>query len=133
MVISLHACDIITDFCLYNALKWNSKYIFSVPCCQHELNKTIKNNDLNIVLKHGLLKERFSSILTDSIRGEILNNMGYDVNLMEFVDFSHTPKNILIRAVKNENKKIVDNSSVKEILERFNINQTLYRLLEENK
>jgi hypothetical protein len=59
--------------------------------------------------------------------------MGYDVNLMEFVDFSHTPKNILIRAVKNENKKIVDNSSVKEILERFNINQTLYRLLEENK
>lgn len=99
MIITLHACDTATDYALDYAISQNVKYIFSVPCCQHEINQSIKpGGDYDILLKHGLIKERFCALLTDSIRAEILHQSGYSVDLLEFVDFSHSPKNIMIRA-----------------------------------
>lgn len=98
MVVTLHACDVATDMALSRAVKWGASVILSVPCCQHELNNQIQSSPLDIMLQHGLIKERFSALATDSIRAEILNLVGYDAQLMEFIDMSHTPKNILIRA-----------------------------------
>ena len=98
MVVTLHACDVATDMALSRAVKWGAKVILSVPCCQHELNNQIDSSPLAIMLQHGLIKERFSALATDSIRAELLNLVGYDAQLMEFIDMSHTPKNILIRA-----------------------------------
>lgn len=106
MVISLHACDTATDYALNFAINNNVKYIFSVPCCQHEINSSIqKAGDFDILLKDGLFKERFSALLTDAIRTEILRAVGYSVDVIEFVDFAHSPKNVMIRATKNSTKK----------------------------
>ena len=101
MVVSLHACDTATDYALYHAIRWKAKLICSVPCCQHELFPKIRNDRMKVMLKHGIIKERFSALLTDSIRGQLLEACGYDVNIMEFISLEHTPKNILIKAVRN--------------------------------
>ena len=101
MVVTLHACDTATDYALEKAVRWNAKVILSVPCCQHELFPKIKNDRMKVMLKHGIIKERFSALLTDSIRGQLLEACGYDVNIMEFISLEHTPKNILIKAVRN--------------------------------
>lgn len=134
MVITLHACDIATDFALYNAINWGAGYIFSVPCCQHELNAEIKSETFSLMTRYGIIKERFSALITDAIRGNLLEYMGYNVNLLEFVDLSHTPKNILIRAVKNPNKaenvKLRAMDEVKRMMEEFGISQALYRMIE---
>ena len=98
MVVTLHACDVATDMALARAVKWGAKVILSVPCCQHELNRQLKTPALDIMTQHGLIKERFASLATDSIRAEILTLVGYDTQLLEFIDIEHTPKNILIRA-----------------------------------
>lgn len=98
MVVTLHACDVATDMALARAVKWGAKVILSVPCCQHELNRQLDAPSLEIMTQHGLIKERFAALATDSIRAEILKLVGYDVQLMEFIDMEHTPKNILIRA-----------------------------------
>lgn len=133
MVITLHACDMATDFALYNAVNWGANYIFSVPCCQHELNSQIKSEKFSLMTKYGIIKERFSALVTDAIRGNILEYMGYNVNLLEFVDLSHTPKNILIRAVKNPNKaKEVKDKAMDEacrIMEEYGFSQALYRMI----
>ena len=100
MVVTLHACDIATDIALVKAAQWGARVIMSVPCCQHELFSRIKNSDLEGMLKHGIIKERLSSLVTDSIRGSILEILGYQVKILEFIDMEHTPKNIMIRAVK---------------------------------
>ena len=129
MVISLHACDTATDFALNYAIQKNVKYIFSVPCCQHEINKSIKKGgDFDILLKHGLIKERMSALLTDSIRAGILEDMGYSVDVLEFVDFSHSPKNIMLRAKKTKKESDKNRSQIKELQERYNFTQTLYDL-----
>ena len=134
MVITLHACDMATDFALYNAVSWGAGYIFSVPCCQHELNAEIKSEKFSLMTRYGIIKERFSALVTDAIRGNLLEYMGYNVNLLEFVDLSHTPKNILIRAVKNPNKaenvKLRAMDEVKRMMEEFGLSQALYRMIE---
>ena len=123
MVITLHACDMATDFALYNAVNWGANYIFSVPCCQHELNSQMKSEKFSLMTRYGIIKERFSALVTDAIRG----------NLLEFVDLSHTPKNILIRAVKNPNKskevkgKAMD--EVRRMMEEYGLSQALYRMI----
>lgn len=134
MVITLHACDMATDFALYNAVSWGAGYIFSVPCCQHELNAQIKSEKFSLMTRYGIIKERFSALITDAIRGNLLEYMGYNVNLLEFVDLSHTPKNILIRAVKNPNKaesvKLRAMDEVKRMMEEYGLSQALYRMIE---
>ncbi len=106
MVVTLHACDTATDAALVKAIKWNADIIMSVPCCQHELFSKIYNNNLKSMLKYGLIKERLSSLTTDTLRSLFLETKGYDVQLLEFIALEHTPKNILIRAVKtNKNRE----------------------------
>ena len=101
MVISLHACDTATDFALANAISWNTRYIFAVPCCQKEINQSINDNN-DLMLSYGIVKERYSSLITDTIRGKVLELCGYSVQLLEFVDLEHSPKNILIRGIQQE-------------------------------
>lgn len=105
VVVTLHACDTATDYALYKAVKWNARVILSVPCCQHELNGQLRNETLAPVLKYGLLKERIAALLTDGLRAELLEQQGYDTQILEFIDMEHTPKNILIRAVKRPERE----------------------------
>ncbi len=98
MVVTLHACDVATDMALARAVRWGAKVILSVPCCQKELNRQLDASALDVMLQHGLIKERFASLATDSIRAELLGFVGYEAQLLEFIDMEHTPKNILIRA-----------------------------------
>jgi len=134
MVITLHACDTATDYALYNAILWNAKMIFSVPCCQHELNKQMAPESLEILSRYGIIKERFSALATDAIRGNILEYCGYKTQLLEFIDFEHTPKNILIRAVRRPiiPKKVRENmlKEIRAIMKEFSYTPTLYQLLE---
>ena len=135
IVISLHACDTATDYALFNAINWGAKMIFSVPCCQHEIAKQIKTDRYKLLTGYGLIKERFSDLLTDSIRANLLEYKSYDTKILEFVDFSHTPKNILIRAILNKSKsKAVKEekfSEVAKIVEEYNINPCLWRLIKD--
>ncbi len=98
MVISLHACNTATDDALSTAVNWGAKVILAVPCCQHELLKKIKNSAMAPMLKFGIVKEKVSSLITDSLRANVLEIMGYRTQVLEFIDMEHTPKNIMIRA-----------------------------------
>ena len=123
MVITLHACDTATDYALYNAVKWNSKMIFSVPCCQHEFNSQMKADELSILTKYGIVQERVAALMTDSVRANLLECAGYKTQLLEFIDISHSPKNILIRASKSNISKEKREKSLKEVnnlIETFN-------------
>lgn len=126
MVVTLHACDTATDYALDKAVKWGAKVILSVPCCQHELNKQIESKLLEPILKYGLIKERMAALLTDALRAEILESKGYQVQIMEFIDMEHTPKNILIRGVKRGGKK--GTSDYQEVMEFFHLSPTLEAL-----
>ena len=127
MVVTLHACDTATDYALAKAVRWGASVILSVPCCQHELNKKISNSLLAPVLQYGLIKERLAALYTDALRAEILENQGYRTQILEFVDMEHTPKNILIRAVKQGEKK-KNQKQILEILDFFHGELTLYDL-----
>ncbi len=132
MVISLHACDTATDYALYNAIIWNAKYIFSAPCCQHELNQNSKSKDLKILNRYGLIQERISALLTDAIRSNLLITQGYDAQILEFIDIAHSPKNILIRAKRKQHKKKEEAlKEVEVLLDQIQCNQTLYQLLKQ--
>lgn len=104
LMVTLHACDVATDVALARAVDWNASVILSVPCCQKELNRQLDCAPLDVMLQHGLIKEKFASLATDSIRAELLTLVGYEAQLLEFIDLEHTPKNILIRAYK-QNKR----------------------------
>lgn len=128
MVVTLHACDTATDYALAKAVGWGAKVILSVPCCQHELNKQMKNDLLSPVLHYGILKERMAALMTDGLRAQILEANGYRTQILEFIDMAHTPKNLLIRAVYNGH--CADNKAqINDLLAAFDVNPTLYRLL----
>ena len=138
MVVTLHACDLATDYALEMAVGWDAKVILSVPCCQHELNKQIKNPVLQPVLEYGLIKERMAALYTDAIRAQILEYTGYNTQILEFIDMEHTPKNILLRAVsrkKNEispaeeEKRQKAGEQVKELIRFLHADPAIARLL----
>lgn len=99
MVVTLHACDTATDYALYKAVLWHAKVILSVPCCQHELNGQMDSQELSGMFQYGLIKERFAALATDSLRAMLLESVGYKMQILEFIDMEHTPKNILLRGV----------------------------------
>lgn len=126
MVVTLHACDTATDYAIEKAVGWGAKVIFTVPCCQHEVNGQIQNKLLHPVLKYGLLKERLSAILTDAIRANLLEEAGYDTQVLEFIEMEHTPKNILIRAVRRQEKR--EDSGISELTAALGVETTLQKL-----
>ena len=131
VIITLHACDTATDYALNYAIKHSAKAILSVPCCQHEINlqlkKSSENQTLESLLKYGLIKERFSALVTDAVRGELLEQKGYKVQMLEFIDDAGTPKNLMIRAVKTGSGK--EAVTEPEILKTLKTEQTLLKLL----
>lgn len=128
MVVTLHACDTATDYALEKAVLWGAKVIFTVPCCQHEVNSQIKSEELQPLLKYGLIKERMSALITDAIRANLLEEQGYQVQVMEFIDMEHTPKNILIRAVKEKENKSID-TGINKLTDSLHIRNTLQELM----
>ena len=130
MVVTLHACDTATDYALAKAIGWDAMVILSVPCCQHELNRQIKNEVLEPILKYGLLKERMAALITDGLRAEYLEREGYTAQILEFIDMEHTPKNILIRAVKNKKKKGQGDDAIRRCEAALRVTPTLGRLLD---
>lgn len=133
MVVTLHACDTATDYALHNAVMRGAEMIFSVPCCQHELNGQMRSDSFSILTRYGIVKERVAALCTDAIRANLLEYCGYKTQLLEFIDFEHTPKNILIRAVrrtgtaKDREKYLAE---ARQLMEEFSFEPTLYRLLQ---
>lgn len=133
MVVSLHACDTATDYALEKALSWNAKVILAVPCCHHEVNRQIHSSQMKPLLKYGLIQERMAALMTDAFRADVLELEGYRVQVMEFIDMEHTPKNILIRAVKqkegiSQEKRQKLLGELKSCMEAWNVNPLFYRL-----
>ncbi len=129
MVVTLHACDTATDYALAKAVKWGAEVILSVPCCQHEANRTIKSDILSPVMDYGILKERMAAIVTDAARAKLLTANGYDTQILEFIDMEHTPKNLLIRAVKSGKEDISAREKTKDMLEALNLELTIDKLI----
>ncbi len=135
MVVTLHACDTATDYALYNAIQWGAGIILSVPCCQHELNAQVQSEDLSLLTKYGIVKERMSALMTDAIRANVLEHCGYKTQLLEFIDIAHSPKNILIRAVKGNVSKAKRDKAMDEVVklcEEFHVEQTLVGLMKDS-
>ena len=136
MVVTLHACDTATDYALYKAVLWGASVVLSVPCCQHEWNRQMQCEPLQPFLQYGIVKERMSALMTDAFRANVMEACGYKTQLLEFIDMEHTPKNILLRAVRRDRKgreplaECVERE-VKELLAYCNTEPTLYRLLTE--
>ena len=136
MVVTLHACDTATDYALYKAVKWHASVILSVPCCQHELNRKMQCETLSGAFQYGLIKERTAALMTDAMRGQLLEMKGYKTQLLEFIDMEHTPKNILIRGVKS--KGLLPKADRKQQMENyqkcrdfFGVELTLEKLFKE--
>lgn len=128
MVVTLHACDTATDYALINAVNWNTRVILSVPCCQHELFSQIKNELHQPMLKYGIIKDKFTELLTDALRGLKLEEMGYKVSMIEFTPLEHTSKNIMIKAVKGMPYKKLQQKAADEysrLKEFYNVNPAI--------
>ncbi|MCH5193115.1 MAG: SAM-dependent methyltransferase [Oscillospiraceae bacterium] len=135
MVVTLHACDTATDYALHNAVMREADMIFSVPCCQHELGGQMKTDNFGILTRYGIIKERTAALCTDAIRANLLEYCGYRTQLLEFIDFEHTPKNILIRAVRRDSpspKRKMYLDEAEALMKEFSFEPTLYRLLKES-
>lgn len=134
MVVTLHACDTATDYALYNAICWDAEMIFSVPCCQHEINSQMEREDADLMMRYGIIKERYAALMTDAIRANLLECYGYRTQVMEFVDLSHTPKNLLIRAMKRKRTDPAHRQKMEEeiraMIGTYQLKPTLYELLE---
>jgi SAM-dependent methyltransferase len=137
MVVTLHACDTATDYALYKATNWGAKVILSVPCCQHEFNQNLSCEALQPMIKYGLIKERMASLMTDSMRANLLELLDYKVQILEFIDMEHTPKNILIRAVKKskpltktEQSKLLQ--TITDTMQFLHVTPTFYQLIKDN-
>lgn len=130
MVVTLHACDTATDYALAKAVRWGARVILSVPCCQHELNRQMKNEQMKPVFQYGLIKERMAALYTDALRAQLLEGQGYRTQILEFIDMEHTPKNILIRAVWDGRKKH-NEKELREIMDFLSVKPTLASLLED--
>lgn len=128
MVVTLHACDTATDYALEKAVRLGAAVILSVPCCQHELNGQMESRLMGPVFQYGIIKERMAALYTDALRAQILEAMGYRVQILEFIDMEHTPKNLLIRAVK-QGKKKENQKELSAIMEELHVEPTLYKLL----
>lgn len=130
MVVSLHACDTATDYALEKAVKWKASVILAVPCCQHELNGQIGCEELRPVLKYGVIRERMAALITDALRAELLEQQGYDTQILEFIDMEHTPKNLMIRAVKADRLRPAGRSAALEkTMDFLHVKPTLKELL----
>ena len=133
MMITLHACDTATDYALARAVNWNIPVVLSVPCCQHELNKSVEKQsaapEFAALLKYGIIRERFLSLATDAMRAELLESAGYSVQLLEFIDMAHTPKNILIRAVKKRASKGSETQAFSDLKKALGTAPVLEQLL----
>lgn len=130
MVVSLHACDTATDYALQKAVQWGAGVIMAVPCCQHELNRQIRNDLFAPVLRYGIVKERMAALLTDALRAELLEQQGYDTQILEFIDMEHTPKNLLIRAVKSSGMRSPKRAAkTEELMEFLQVHPILKDLL----
>ena len=133
MVVTLHACDTATDYALAKAVKWGSRVILSVPCCQHEVNKQIHNEELSSLFEYGIIKERMAALVTDAVRANLLEAEGYETSILEFIDMEHTPKNLLIRAIRRDNidrhKQLEMRRKIDGVAEFLRIEPTLKRLL----
>lgn len=130
MVVSLHACDTATDYALQKAVQWGAGVIMAVPCCQHELNRQIRNDLFAPVLRYGIVKERMAALLTDALRAELLEQQGYDTQILEFIDMEHTPKNLLIRAVKSSGMRSPKRvAKTEELMEFLQVHPILKDLL----
>ena len=128
MVVTLHACDTATDYALAKAIEWGAAVILSVPCCQHELNRQIDCALLEPAFQYGLIKERMAALYTDAIRAQVLENHGYRTQILEFIDMEHTPKNILIRAVK-DGKPASNGEKLRDMMEFLHVKSTLVELV----
>ena len=132
IVITLHACDTATDFALKYAVERNSKAILSVPCCQHQVNQQLSKEknfpkEFEALMEWGIIREKFSSLVTDALRGKWLENQNYKVQMLEFIDMEHTPKNILIRAVKNKNSDRKPEKNSPELLQTLKISPEIWK------
>lgn len=133
LIITLHACDTATDYALKYAVEKNAKAILSVPCCQHQINQQLDKNKsllqenvMEPLLKWGIIKERFSALVTDALRGEWLEKQGYNVQMLEFIDMEHTPKNLMIRAVKKEGIK-TKKEAIPEIIKSLGLAPEIFK------
>ena len=134
MVVTLHACDTATDFALYKAIRWGAKVILSVPCCQHELNGQIrveKNLHFDSIADYGILRERFAAMATDGIRAKLLEAEGFETQILEFIDMEHTPKNLLIRGIREKRRREEKYEEIIQFCKQFGFKPTLLELLQE--
>ncbi len=136
MVVSLHACDKATDYALEKAVDWGAQVILAVPCCQHELNGQIQCPELAPILRYGVIRERMAALITDALRADLLEERGYDVQILEFIDMEHTPKNLMIRAVKSAAMRpggasAQAHAGLKRTMEFLHVNPALKELLYE--
>ena len=136
MVVTLHACDTATDYALAKAVGWGAKVILSVPCCQHELNGQIQCDMLKPIFRYGVIKERMAALITDALRADLLEKNGYDTQILEFIDMDHTPKNLMIRAVRQSGMRPAagvwngeKDRALDQVMEFLQVNPTLKELL----